>query len=99
MRLEAVLAPHAGHHHVTHVEMRCEFARTPVGPPADGRVPSRLQNPRFQLRGEHRGDLAHMPAVETRDALLCESPRPTRHKPTAALDLLGGFIPRMPVRE
>jgi hypothetical protein len=54
-----------------------------------------LQNPRLQLRGEHRGDLADMPAVESGDPLLGKSLAPAGHKAAAAVDPLGGFIPRM----
>jgi hypothetical protein len=54
-----------------------------------------LQNPRFQLRGQYRGDLADMPAVQSRDALLSEALAPAGHETAAALDPLGGFIPRM----
>ena len=99
MRLEAMLAPHAGHHHVAHLQVRGELARAPVRHPGGRRVPCRLQYPRFELRREHRGDLAQVSAVETGDALLGKSSGPASHKTPAALDSLGGFIPRKTVRE
>jgi len=56
-----------------------------------------LQNPRFKLRGEHRGHLAYMSAVKAGDTLLSESLAPAGHKAPTTLDPLGGFIPRMPI--
>ena len=44
-----------------------------------------------------RGDLADMSAVEPGDPLLSESLAPAGHKASAALDALGGFIPRMAI--
>lgn len=58
-------------------------------------MPCRLQNPCFQFRGEHGGDLPQMPAVKSRDALLGKSSAPTGYKTPAAVDALGHFIPGM----
>ena len=95
MRLEPVLAPHPGHHHVAHVQMRGQFARAPVGRPTRRGAACRLQNPGFQLRRAHRGDLSEMPAVESSDPLLGKPFTPARHKAPAAVDPLRYFIPRM----
>ena len=96
MGLESVLAPHSCHHHVADIQTSGELARGPVRRGA-GCMARGLQNPRFQLRGEYRGDLADMPAVESGDALLGESLAPAGHKASAAFDALGGFVPRMAV--
>src|ERR1700679_3775680 len=40
-----------------------------------------------------------MPAVQTRNALLSESSRPTRHKAPTARNLFGGFVPGTVVLE
>lgn len=95
VRLEPMLAPHPCHHHVAHVQMRGQFARAPVGRPTRRRAACRLQNPGFQLRRAHRGDLSEMPAVESRDPLLGKSFTPARHKASAAVEERRHFIPRM----
>ena len=95
VRLEPMLAPHPSHHHVTHVQMRGQFARAPVGRPTRRRAACRLQNPGFPLRGAHRRELSAMPAVEPRDPLLGKSFTPARHKAPAAVDPLRDFIPGM----
>src|SRR6266699_1124816 len=69
--LESMLAPHPRHHHVADIQMRRELARRPMGRTAR-RVARALQNPRFQLRGEYRGHLADVAAVEPGDPLLRE---------------------------
>jgi SPOR domain len=48
MRLESVLTPHPGQHHVTDVQMRSELARAPVRGSCR-RTPRRLQNPKCRL--------------------------------------------------
>src|SRR5437773_6864835 len=95
MRLESVLTPHPCHHHVADVQMRSEFARAPVRCPTGRRTPGGLENPCFQFRGEHGGDLSPMSAVESRDALLGKSFAPAGYKTPAAVDALGHFIPRV----
>ena len=96
MGLEAVLAPHARHHHVADIQMSGELARGPVRR-GTGCMARTVQNPRFQLWGEHRGDLADMPAVESGDALLGESLAPAGHKAAAAVDALRSFVPRVAI--
>ena len=98
MGLEAMLAPHARHHHVADVQMRRELARGPVRRGTRG-VTRGLQDPRLKLRREHRRHLADMPAVEPGNALLGKALTPTGHEPSAAVDPLRGFIPRMAIRQ
>ncbi len=99
MRLQAVLAPDSSHHHVTDVQMSSELARAPVRRAIARRTARRLQDPCFELRREHRGYLAQMPAVEPRDPLFDESFVPARDKAATALDPFGDFIPRMAFRQ
>jgi hypothetical protein len=75
MGLQAMLAPHARHHHVADSKPSGKLARRPMGR-ANGRVARALENPRFQLRRQHRCDLAYLSAVKTRDPLLSESLAP-----------------------
>ena len=56
-----------------------------------------LQNPRFQLRREYRGNLAYVAAVEPRDPLLSESLAPAGHKASATLDPFRSFVPCMAI--
>ena len=95
MRLQSVLAPDSRHHHVADVQVSAELARAPVRRAIARRTARRLQDPRFELRREYRGDLAQVPAVEPRDPLLDESLVPAGDKAAAALDPFGHFIPRM----
>src|SRR5882762_6739691 len=67
--LESMLAPHPRHHHMADIQMGRELARGPMGRAARP-VARALQNPRFQLRGEYRGNLAEVAAVEPGDPLL-----------------------------
>jgi hypothetical protein len=71
------------------------IARASVGFSTHRRAPGRLQNPCFQFRGQHRGDLPPMPAVTSGDALLGKSSAPAGHKTAAAVDAFGHFIPGM----
>ncbi len=96
MGLQAVLAPNPRDHHVADAKALGQLARRPVRRVA--RCMARaLQDPRFQLRREHRGHLAYMPAIESRDALLGESLAPAGHKAAATVDAFGGLVPRMAV--
>jgi len=95
MQLQPVLAPHARHHHVADLQTSGQFVRTPMSRAVRGRPSRRVQNARFQLRSEHRGDLPEIPAVQSCDPLLGEPFAPARHKAAAALDALGDFIPGM----
>ena len=63
-----------------------------VAPPAG--TPCRFQNPRFQFRGEHRGELSQMPAVES--AIRCSANRLLQlaTKPGCSR-CVGHFIPGM----
>lgn len=96
---QAVLAPHAGDHHVTDTEMGSELARAPVRRSIRGSTPRRFQDASLEPRGQNRGDLTKVAAVETCEALFTEASAPTGHKPTTAADVLAHFIPGVPLLE
>jgi hypothetical protein len=63
LRLEAVLAPYARHHHVADIQMFGKVARRPVRR-VSRCVTRGLQNPRFQLRrGQLAGQISRPPIL------------------------------------
>ena len=94
MAVETMFAPNPDHHHMADPQLRSPLAGCPVRR-ASRCVPRALQNLRLQLRGEDRGNLANVAAVEPCNALLRKSLAPAGHEASTELDPLRGLIPRM----
>ena len=76
MRLEPMLRPNPGHHHVREPEMLTEFACAPVCAPIRRRSACRRQNPGLQLRGALRCWLPTMSTVQAGESLGRKAFRP-----------------------
>src|SRR5256885_16121121 len=93
--LQAMLAPTRRHHHVAHPQVLGQPARAPVRRAISGTASCGLKNARLKLWCQHRGELAQVPAVQPREPLLVEAPRPARHKAAATGHAFTRLIPRM----
>jgi hypothetical protein len=93
MRLEPMPGPDPGDHHMGEPERLRQPARTPMGRPIL-RPPARpVENPGLHLRGEHRGGLPAMSAVETRQSFGGKALAPARDVRIAATELPANLGP------
>lgn len=93
LRLEAVLAPDSGNHHVRDPESLGELARAPVGGGCGLALDCPLKDARFQFGGQSTGLLARVAAKQSRQTFLGKALAPAIDKRIVAGELVADLGP------
>ncbi len=94
LRLEAVLGPHARHHHMTDRELRSQPARAPLRSPVRRPMLERpFQNARLERRSQCAGFLPRVSAEQPGQPLFSKSLAPASDKRVIAVQLVANSGP------